>query len=128
MASIVLDTLLYVDGGSRRNGDESQEGYGSFLVDGEQTPHRLEFGSCTNNEAEYRALIAALEYCAAKGIRVPTVRMDSALVVNQVKGRWKCKMRHLRPLLDLVHVLVAQFAEFRLEWRDHDEIFTFLGH
>ena len=125
---MVLDTLLYVDGGSRRNGDESQEGYGSFLVDGEQTPHRLDFGNCTNNEAEYRALIAALEYCAAQGIRVPTIRMDSALVVNQVKGRWKCKMPHLRPLLDQAHALAAQFPMFSLEWCARDEIFTFLGH
>jgi probable phosphoglycerate mutase len=125
---MILDTLLYVDGGSRGNGSATQAGYGSFLVDGEPMPHRLEFGNCTNNEAEYRALIAALEYCAAQGIRVPTIRMDSALVVNQVNGGWKCKMPHLRPLLDQVHVLAARCSTFQLEWCSREEIVEFLGH
>jgi probable phosphoglycerate mutase len=97
-------------------------------VDGESLPHHSEFGNCTNNEAEYRSLIAALRYCLAQGINDPTIRMDSALVVNQVNGGWKCKMPHLRPLLDQVHALAAHCASFHLEWCAREEVIEFLGH
>jgi ribonuclease HI len=124
----VFDTLIYTDGGSRGNGSAAQSGYGSFLVDGESSLHRAEFGNCTNNEAEYRSLIAALRYCLAQGIKNPTVRMDSALVVNQVNGSWKCKEPHLRPLLEQAQELAAQCPTFQLEWCAREEIVEFLGH
>jgi ribonuclease HI len=45
----------------------------------------------TNNEEEYRGVIAALKYCK-EGDEIFT---DSMLVVNQVNGGWKCNKPHL---------------------------------
>src|SRR5438046_9154078 len=50
-------------------------------------------GDRTNNEAEYYALLKALELIAEKATgKVPgeaLVRSDSKLVVNQVNGEWR---------------------------------------
>lgn len=53
---------------------------------------------CTNNEAEYRSLIRALETTVALGIPRVSVFMDSKLVVKQVNGEWKINFPHLQAL------------------------------
>jgi ribonuclease HI len=54
----------------------------------------------TNNVAEYSALIAALEYAAAHGIRALRVESDSELLVRQMRGLYRVKSRDLRPLFE----------------------------
>lgn len=49
----------------------------------------------TNNEAEYVALMKAMEMAKAGDI----IYSDSQLVVNQVNGKWKCHQEHLFPLM-----------------------------
>lgn len=49
----------------------------------------------TNNEMEYEAVIYALEQAK----EFDEIRTDSQLVVNQVKGLWKCKEVRLFPLM-----------------------------
>jgi ribonuclease HI len=66
-------------------------------------------GETTNNVAEYRAVIAALEAAAPLRARRIVVRADSKLVVEQVAGRWKVKQAHLRPLLDRVRSLLRAY-------------------
>jgi broad specificity phosphatase PhoE/ribonuclease HI len=89
------------DGGSR--GNPGNAAYGALLKDaetGELIAERGErIGVATNNVAEYRGLIAALElYRAhAEGAELE-VRMDSKLVVEQMSGRWKIKHPDMRPL------------------------------
>src|ERR1700730_4161208 len=46
-------------------------------------------GRTTNNVAEYYALIAALDYAIANGIKRLRVQSDSQLIVNQIKGLYK---------------------------------------
>jgi probable phosphoglycerate mutase len=55
-------------------------------------------GRATNNVAEYRAIIAALEKALALGADQVELRSDSELVVNQLKGRYKVRSTGLRPL------------------------------
>ena len=45
----------------------------------------------SNNEAEYAALIAGLEWCASNVINCLNVYGDSMLIVKQVQGIWSCK-------------------------------------
>jgi ribonuclease HI len=54
-------------------------------------------GIATNNEAEYRAVIAALEKALAVGAEQVELRADSELVVNQLNGRYKVRSTALRP-------------------------------
>lgn len=58
-------------------------------------------GVTTNNVAEYAALLLGLEAALELGTERVSVRMDSELVVNQVKGGNKVRKRN-RPATDVV--------------------------
>lgn len=55
-------------------------------------------GEATNNVAEYRALLLGIEL--AKELAADEIEFvgDSMLIVEQVRGNWKVKQEHLRPL------------------------------
>ena len=133
-------TILGVtfDGGSRGN---PGQGYGSFAVLSPKRPQphierRAYPGVLTNNQAEYRTLIAALEYILdvitrtqrEPGQFVLDIAGDSALVINQVQGTWKVKQPELRPLADRCRELLARFGSYRLTWQARAASVTLLGH
>jgi ribonuclease HI len=66
-----------------------------------------QIGPGTNNEAEYRALIAGVQHALRLGMWVLDIQSDSLLVVQQVKGRWKAKDARLRRLRDEALVLLG---------------------
>jgi ribonuclease HI len=71
-------------------------------------------GRATNNQAEYRALIAALEKAVELGARQVDIRLDSELVVKQMKGRYRVKNAALRPLYLKVGELLSRLEGFTL--------------
>jgi len=90
---------LRCDGGSRGNPGPGALGYVLCDAAGREVEARGEFiGVCTNNVAEYRALIAGLEAAARHGTRTLVVRMDSELVVRQMLGQYKVKAEGLKAL------------------------------
>ena len=123
-------TDIYCDGGCSGNGTARARAYGSFAVDAageELIVHRFEYTTArTNNQAEYRALIDALEYALDKGIQ-PCVFMDSQLVVEQTNGRWRVKIPDLLPLRVRAYELLRKTGG-TLEWCERDKIFAVLGH
>ena len=106
------------DGGSR--GNPGPAGYGAVVLDpasGEVLAERSEFiGIETNNVAEYRGLIAGLAAARELGARRVAVRMDSKLVVEQMKGTWQVKHPGLRPLAREAVELRRVFDEVSFEW------------
>jgi len=72
-------------------------------------------GKATNNVAEYRALLAALEHARAQGWRALRVRTDSELLANQMRGRFKVKNADLKLLHAEAHRLAAGFDYFVIE-------------
>lgn len=80
----------------------------------------------TNNEAEYAAIIAALEVARAERVAAPQFRSDSQLCVNQINGRWQVKEERLRPLRERAARLLKEVGG-RIEWvpreRNHAGIF-----
>jgi probable phosphoglycerate mutase len=91
--------LAYADGACRGNPGPAAYGVVYALEDG--TPLAREaaaIGEATNNVAEYRGLLAALERLAAWGLPRVLLRLDSELVVRQMQGRYKVKNEGLRPL------------------------------
>ena len=66
--------------------------------------------------AEYRALIRGLEAARSRGIGHLRVCLDSALLVNQLNGRWKVKAEHLKPLHEQAVSLIQQFADIKITW------------
>ena len=133
------DYLAVCDGGSQSNGFPNQKGYGSYHLasrDGRKQTVRLELGTATNNEAEYRTLIAALKDLLGriqKACRCPSaysllVYTDSQLIVGQVTQGWQVKAANLRPLIDEARSLLKAFGRADLVKAPRDEIVRVLGH
>ena len=106
----------YFDGGSRNNPGPAGYGVRVERPDGSLVE---EFGGsigvATNNVAEYRGLLAALEYAAAHGASIVTVRSDSLLLVKQMLGEFRVKHPGLQPLHRAARALVPRFARVSFE-------------
>jgi ribonuclease HI len=132
------DYILIFDGGSRGN---PGWGYGSYALirvqDGAQRLERLDFGDgYTNNEAEYDTLIGGLEDLISRieeAGRQPQefeveVRGDSALVINQVQGRWKATEPRMKERRDRCRPLLRRFRAVKLKAQPREESVRVLGH
>ena len=71
-------------------------------------------GYATNNQAEYSAIIAALEKAISLGIEQVEIRSDSELVVNQINGDYRVKNAALRTLYIKVKQLESQLKGFSI--------------
>jgi probable phosphoglycerate mutase len=94
-----FELLAYVDGGAR--GNPGPAGYGVRIEQPDGTPieeFHQSIGVATNNVAEYRGLIAALEWALAHGYHSMRVRSDSLLLVQQMLGNYRVKNAGLQPL------------------------------
>jgi ribonuclease HI len=115
----LAELLLYCDGGSR--GNPGPAAIGAVVLDpATDPPTRLvtvseRIGETTNNVAEYRALIAGLEAAEAFRAAKIVVRADSMLVIEQVRGTWKVRQAHLRPLYDEARTLLARYQSVVLQ-------------
>lgn len=67
-------------------------------------------GTTTNNQAEYRALIRALEEALARGYRQVQCFLDSELLVKQIKREYRVKEPTLQPLFVRVYNLIQKFS------------------
>jgi ribonuclease HI len=101
---------IHFDGASQ--GNPGPAGIGVVILDADGTPLAEigeYIGETTNNVAEYRALIRALEEAQSLGGRRLTIKADSELVVRQLSGRYQVKSPHLKPLFDRACALLRQF-------------------
>ncbi len=71
-------------------------------------------GRTTNNQAEYRAIIAALESAIRLGANQVDMRSDSELVVRQINGRYRVKKAALKPLYQQVKQLQGLLEGFTI--------------
>ena len=96
---MTLPIIAYIDGGSR--GNPGPAGYGVSIETSTGTIiHEFTgaIGVATNNTAEYRGLIAALEYLVEHQHRNVVIRSDSQLLTRQMTGRYQVKHPQLRKL------------------------------
>ena len=76
-----------------------------------------EIDKSTNNEAEYKAVIAALHALQMRGISGHIIiYSDSQLIVNQLVGKYKIKNNRLLSLWQVVKRLEKNFASVRYKW------------
>ncbi|MCI5222106.1 MAG: reverse transcriptase-like protein [Candidatus Electrothrix sp. AR4] len=107
--SVAVSCTLFTDGASRGNPGEA--GAGSILLDadGEELAARsLYLGQCTNNVAEYRALILGLQSALELKCGRLEIFLDSQLIVRQIQGQYKVKNATLKPLFEEVKELLAR--------------------
>jgi len=71
-------------------------------------------GTATNNQAEYRALIAALEKATKLGTSRANIYLDSELVVRQINGKYRVKRATLKPLYQRVKQLQSRLEGFTI--------------
>jgi ribonuclease HI len=134
------DYLLVSDGGALSQGAPDSAGYGSFCLEartGQKQVVRLEFGrGVTNNEAEYRSLIAGLKdllHRIQQADKAPSgysllAHTDSQLMVGQLTQGWKVKAANLRPLVDEAAALMQTFGHCDLVKVPREDIVRILGH
>jgi ribonuclease HI len=108
--------ILYTDGASRGNPGEA--GAGVVLLDGDRrqlASRAIYLGQCTNNVAEYRALLAGLELALQQGCGRLSIFLDSELIVRQISGQYKVKNAHLQPLYLQARGLLQRLQSWRIK-------------
>jgi probable phosphoglycerate mutase len=108
--------IAYIDGGAR--GNPGPAGYGVRIEapDGRLIDEIAEsIGVATNNVAEYRGLLAALEWARARGHRSLLVRSDSLLLVQQMLGKYKVRHEVLQELNARARLLARAIGDVRYE-------------
>ncbi len=137
MRVAVKRLVLHFDGGSKGN---PGPGYGSYVIlgDGRELRRRhLSLGPrLTNNEAEYRTLIAGLQdalgWLAAQKAdpagEALEVRGDSQLVLCQIRGDWKAREPRMAALRDRALALLRLFGRYTLCQVPRSRSVEVLGH
>ncbi|MES2225569.1 MAG: ribonuclease HI family protein [Patescibacteria group bacterium] len=118
-----MNYILYADGGAR--GNPGPAGAGAVVFDniGKRVAEVSDYlGTATNNVAEYEALLRGL-----KSLRdafdeghfahaTLTIRMDSKLVIEQLKGAYKVKHPNLVPrYLEVKNLIARSFSHVTYE-------------
>jgi len=104
--------IIYTDGGAR--GNPGPAGIGAALKDvaGKVVATVSEYiGEATNNQAEYKAVIAALKKAKQLGAEELDFNLDSELVVKQLNYEYKVKDKDLAPLFVQIHNLRIGFRK-----------------
>ena len=102
---------VHVDGAAR--GNPGPAGIGIVIAD--ETGNVVKevgepLGHTTNNVAEYKAMIRALEEARQLGCERITVYTDSELMAHQLNGRYMVKAEHLLPLFQRARGLLRLFT------------------
>jgi ribonuclease HI len=102
---------IHTDGASRGNPGAAAFAY----VIARKGSSAVENGGClgdmTNNQAEYTALVRALEHALKLGAEHRVVlNSDSELMVKQMRGEYKVKNEELRPLYQRAKELADRFV------------------
>ena len=94
-----MKLVIHVDGGARGNPGPAAVAAVASTVDGDVVGERNEYiGEATNNVAEYRAVLLALELARELQADEIEVVNDSELVARQIGGEYKVKHAGLKPL------------------------------
>ena len=104
--------IIHTDGGARGNPGPAAIG---VVIELNGTTHRFKecIGETTNNQAEYRAVILALEKAVTLGASEIDIFLDSELVQQQLSGNYKVKNKDLAPLFVKVWNLSQQFKRVK---------------
>lgn len=102
--------VIYSDGGSRGNPGPSAAGYVVLNSRQEVIAEGGEYlGITTNNQAEYQGVRLGLEKAIELKYKKVDFKLDSMLVVNQMKGFYKIKNRELWPIHERIRTLMEKF-------------------
>jgi ribonuclease HI len=106
---------VFIDGASA--GDPGPSGAGIYikLGNGEVERYSVPLGSKSNHEAEYLALIQALEICVEKEFKIIYFHTDSQLVQQAIEKNY-VKNKQYDVLLQQALLLIEKFDLFFIKW------------
>jgi ribonuclease HI len=104
--------VIYSDGGARGNPGPAAI---AFIIRSDAgvtlAKNSCYVGVCTNNQAEYKALLAALKSAAALKADTVTCHSDSELIVKQINGVYRVRDIELKVLWQEVREIRKLFRE-----------------
>ena len=109
--------IIHADGASL--GNPGQAAIGATIKDEQgrlvaRISQRI--GRATNNQAEYRAIVAALEEATKLGAKQVDINLDSELVVRQISGQYRVRKASLKPLYYRVKQLQGLLKGFTINY------------
>lgn len=116
------ELIIYTDGASQGNPGEA--GAGIVFTDGQGKIIKEEkyfLGKTTNNAAEYKALILALEKARQFKPKMIKIFMDSELVVRQLQGEYKVRNLGLKVLHEEVRHLLHNFPKYIIKYIEREK-------
>lgn len=109
---------MFTDGGARGNPGPAAAG---VIIKARSSANDMDFvlvdqlglflGHCTNNEAEYQALLLGLEKLLSLGATEVVCNLDSELVVKQLNGQYKVKNANMQAFVERVNKLKKDFTQ-----------------
>lgn len=112
--------FVYTDGAARGNPGPAGAGWVIFNSKEKLLSEGKKYlGELTNNQAEYQALLLALEELQKQGKtqEISTaLHSDSELMVRQLKGEYKVKNEGLKPLFQKAVLTLSKFGSYRVQY------------
>lgn len=115
VASSMKVATLFTDGGARGNPGPAAIGFVLSQMGNVPLEYGEYIGHATNNQAEYRALLAGLTEAKKQNIQTVTCFLDSELVVKQVRGEYRVKNEELKELLAEIKKLFSAFTSLTFQ-------------
>ena len=104
--------VIFTDGGARGNPGPAGVGVAIFDEKGKILKKIAQYlGERTNNEAEYEAVLLALEQASKLGAGEVVINLDSELVARQLNNVYRVKNNRMRALVIKVHNIETKFKK-----------------
>ena len=104
--------VIFTDGGARGNPGPAGVGVAIFDAKGKILKKIAQYlGERTNNEAEYEAVLLALEQASKLGAGEVVINLDSELVARQLNNVYRVKNNRMRALVIKVHNIETKFKK-----------------
>lgn len=111
------EAKIYSDGAAR--GNPGPAGVGAVILgaDGKVLAEVCRYmGEMTNNQAEYHALLLALNEAKKLDITRVSIYADSELMVRQLRGEYKVKNDGLKSLFQEATALLRKFGGYTIDY------------
>lgn len=112
---------IHIDGASRGNPGNSGAGILIEEENGEIRRIKKPLGVATNNQAEYEALITALEASQVLKKKKLLIFTDSLLLANQINGSWRVRSSNIANLYKRAKHLIQTFDEVTVKHIPREE-------